>query len=147
MEIEDYIERIIDNGNVENMHKLSEILDDTMEIIKEYDEECYKKYEMELYKMAYGTTLNRQIAEEIVNKMRPYRMRWSLEETQSLQDKYGLNDIRPTDFFVVINSAYNDYKDIFNEDIEMYIRFTKDFIYDEDASNDKVFKYFTTMIE
>lgn len=145
MEVEDYVEKIIDNGNVEDMHKLSEILEDVMEALEKYDEDCYKEYEMELYKMAYGSTLSKRMAEEIVNNMKPYRMRWSIEETRKIQDEYGLDNIKPVDFFVVINSAYNDYKDIFEENIEMYVRFTNDFINDEDASPDKVFKYFTTI--
>lgn len=145
MEIEDYVGKIVDNGNVEDMHKLSEILEDVMKEIQKYDEDCYKKYEMELYKMAYGNKISSRMAQELVNNMKPYRMRWSMEETQDMQNQYGLNDIRPIDFFVVINSAYNDYKDIFNENIEMYIRFANDFINDEDASPDKVFLYFTTI--
>lgn len=143
MDIEEIIQRVVDNGNVQDMHTLSDILEDTMEIIKKYDEDCYKKYEMELYKMAYGSTLSRSMAEDIVSKMRPYRKRWSMEETQRIQDEYGLNDIRPVDFFIVMNAAYNDYKDLFDENVEMYVRFTNDFINDEDAKEDKVFIYFT----
>lgn len=142
MDIEEYIEKIIDNGKIEDMQELSDMLEDTMEIIKDYDKECYKEFEMKLYKMAYGSRLNKTIAEEIVNKMRPYGERFSFEETRKLQEQRGINDIDPIEFFVVLNSAYNDYKDIFSEDIEGYIRFTIDFIKDEDAKPNKVFKYF-----
>lgn len=145
MDIEEIIQRIIDNGNVEDMHTLSEILEDTMELVKKYDEDCYKKYEMKLYKMAYGETLNRSMAEGIVEKMKPYRMRWNYEDIKQIQEQYGLNDVRTTDLFVVLNSAYNDYRDIFGEDIESYIKFALDFINDEDAKEGKVFKYFTTI--
>ena len=142
MDIEEYIERIVDNGKIEDMQELSEMLEDTMEIIKDYDQECYKDFEMKLYKMAYGSHLNKSMAQDIVNKMRPYGMRWNIEETESMQRQRGLEDIPKADFFVVINSAYNDYKDIFGEDLEGYIRFTIDFIKDEDAKEGKVFKYF-----
>ena len=142
MDIEEYIERIVDNGKIEDMQELSEMLEDTMEIIKDYDQECYKDFEMKLYKMAYGSHLNKSMAQDIVNKMRPYGMRWNIEETESMQRQRGLEDIPKADFFVVINSAYNDYKDIFGEDLEGYIRFTIDFIKDEDAIDGKVFKYF-----
>lgn len=142
MDIEEYIERIVDNGKIEDMQELSEMLEDTMEIIKDYDEKCYKEFEMKLYKMAYGNHLNKSMAQDIVNKMRPYGMRWSIEETESMQRQRGIEDIPKADFFVVINSAYNDYKDIFGEDLEGYIRFTIDFIKDEDAKEGKVFKYF-----
>lgn len=142
MDIEEYIERIVDNGKIEDMEELSDMLEDTMEIIKDYDEKCYKEFEMKLYKMAYGNHLNKSMAQDIVNKMRPYGMRWNMEETESLQRQRGIEDIPKADFFVVINSAYNDYKDIFGEDLEGYIRFTIDFIKDEDAKEGKVFKYF-----
>lgn len=143
MNIEKCIEQIIDNGNLEDMRNLSEMLEDTMKELKKYDEKKYKENEMKLYKMAYGSNLSVEMAEEIVRNMRPYGTRWSLEETREIQNRTGLMDIRDTDFFVVINSAYNDYKDLFNEDMDMYIRFTRDFIEDEDAKRDKVFEYFT----
>ena len=124
MDIEEYIEKIIDNGKIEDMETLSDLLEDTLEIIKDYDKECYKEFEMKLYKMAYGNHLNKTMAEEIVHKMRPYAQRWSYEESRNLQEQRGINDIDPIEFFVVLNSAYNDYKDIFSEDVEGYIRLT-----------------------
>lgn len=147
MDIEDVIQKIVDNGSVEDMHKLSDILEDSLEMLEKYDKECYKKYEMDLYKMAYGSVLSEEMAQEIVSKMRPYRMRWSIEETQEVQNQFGLDNIRPVDFFVVMNQAYNDYKDLFNENIEMYARYANDFINDEDAKKDKIFLYFTQIPE
>ena len=143
MDIEEYIEKIVDNGKIEDMETLSDLLEGTLEIIKDYDKECYKEMEMKLYKMAYGNHLNKSMAEEIVNNMRPFGKRWSLEESKKIQEQRGIKDIDPIEFFVVMNSAYNDYKDIFSEDIEGYIRFTIDFIKDEDAKQDKVFIYYT----
>jgi len=147
MEIEDIIQKIIDNGSIEDMHKLSDILEDSLEMLEKYDKECFEKYEMELYKMAYGSVLSEEMAKEIVSKMKPYRMRWSIEETEEVQNQFGLDNIRPVDFFVVMNQAYNDYKDLFNENIEMYARYANDFINDEDAKKDKVFLYFTQIPE
>lgn len=145
MEIEDYIEKIIKDGDIEEMHKLSEVLEDVMELLKEYDMDSYKKYEMCLYKMAYGCVLNKEMAEEIVSKMKPYRMKWDIEQTKEIQNQFGLDDIRPVDFFIVMNAMYNDYRDIFNEDVEVYARLTNDFINDEDAKEGKVFLYFTNI--
>jgi len=143
LDIEEYIEKIVDNGKIEDMEELSDMLEDTMEIIKDYDKECYKEFEMKLYKMAYGNHLNKSMAEEIVHKMRPYGEKWSFEETRNLQRQRGIDDIDEVSFYTVINSAYNDYKDLFNEDLESYIRFTINFIKDEDAKQDKVFIYYT----
>ena len=44
-----------------------------------------------------------------------------------------------------MNSAYNDFRDLFDKDIEAYARYTKNFIMDKDAKEDKVFLYFTTI--
>lgn len=73
IDLDETIEKIIDNGNLDDMQTLSELLEATMEIIKDYDQECYKEFEMKLYKMAYGSRLNKSIAQDIVHKMRPYR--------------------------------------------------------------------------
>lgn len=144
MDIEEIIEKIVDNGRVEDMQELSDILEDTIEHIQECYPEKYKEYEKRLYEMAYGCVLNEEMAQEIVAKMRPYGEKWTIEETSNIQRQYGLN-FRDTDFYVVINSAYNDYNDIFRDDIEMYVRFTNDFINDEDAKQDKVYIYYTTI--
>ena len=142
MDIEKIIQRIVDNGSIEDMHTLSDILEEVMEIVKQYDERCYSEYAVELYKMAYGNHLNREVAEEIVQAMRPEGMRWSYDETRNLQNQRGLNNIPEADFFTVINYAYNDYKNLFGEDVESYIRFTVDFIEDEDAKPQKIINYF-----
>lgn len=142
MDIEEYIEKIIDNGKIEDMRALSDMLEDTLEIIKDYDKQCYKDFEIELYKMAYGNHLNKSMAEEIVHKMKPFGEKWSFAETRRMQDERGLNDIAPEDFYIVLNSAYNDFENLFNDNIEMYIRYTIDFIEDEDARKDKVFIYY-----
>ena len=142
MDIEEIIEKIVDNGRVEDMRELSDILEDTIETLKEYYPEEYKKYEKKLYEMAYGCVLNKDMAHEIVSKMRPYGEKWRMEETSNIQRNYGLN-FRDPDFYVVINSAYNDYNDLFGDDIEKYVRFTNDFINDEDAKSDKVYIYYT----
>ena len=142
MDIEEIIQVIVDNGRIEDMRTLSDMLEDTLEELQNYDKECYDKYMMELYKMAYGNTLNRQMAEEIVSNMRPYGQRWSMQEAQEIQERYGIDNVRAVDFFVVMNSAFNDYRNLFDDNLDMYVKFTMDFINDEDAKEGKVFKYF-----
>ena len=145
MDIEEIIQRIVDNGDVEHMHNLSEILEDVLEELKKYDKDCYEKYEMKLYKMAYGTTLTRPMAENIVTNMKPYGQKWSISEAEEIQRQYDITNINTVDFYTVLNSAFNDYNNIFNDNIEMYVKFTVDFINDEDAKSDKIFLYFTTI--
>lgn len=145
MDIQDYIEKIADNGDIESMRELSYMLEDAIEEVQKYDDRKYKKYAMKLYKLAYGETLNRELADDIVHGMKPYGMKWTLEEIRKMQNDYNINDIRGIDVYVVMNSAYNDYNDLFKDDIDSYIKFTVDFIEDEDAGDGKVFKYFTTI--
>lgn len=146
-EVKKMIQKIANDGNINEMEELSDILDEVICVIKDYDEQLYEKYKMELYRMAYGDKLNEEMAEKIVSKMRPYKQRWSLEETRSMQEEYGIMDIDEYDFFVVINSAFNDFRNLFEDNIDMYIRYTEDFINDEDAKEGKVFRYFTTIVK
>lgn len=144
MDIEEIIQVIVDNGKIEDMQELSDMLEDTIEMLEQYYPEKYKEYEKDLYEMAFGCVLNEEMAKEIVSKMQPYAEKWTIEETARMQQERGLN-FREPDFYIVINSAYNDYNDIFMEDIEKYVRFTNDFINDEDAKPDKVYLYYTTI--
>ena len=145
MEIEENVRKIVDSGNIEDMHKLTDILEEVIEELEEYDEELAKKYEMKIYIMANGKVLTREMAEEIVHKMKPSGMRWSYDETKRIEEEYGINDIRPTDFFIVMNSAYNDQRNLLGDDIDKYVRYTVNFIGDEDAIPEKVFIYFTVI--
>ena len=66
-------------------------------------------------------------------------------EAKEIQEKFGLTDIRPSDFFITLNMSYNDYKNIFGDNLEMYVKYAEAFIKDEDAKEDKVFLYFMTI--
>ena len=145
MHIKKYIKMIVENGRQEDMEELSNILDETINIIKEYNEDLYDKYKMCLYKMAYGNNFDKDMAEDIIRRMKPYGMRFGLEDSQQIQNQFGFDNIDPIDFWIVLNSAYNDYRDLFEDNIEMYARYVRDFIEDEDAKNDKVFLYYTTI--
>lgn len=142
MEITDYIERIIERGKVNDMYNLSDILEEIMDILKEKDKTSYKTYSKELYKMAYGNNITKELAQEIVSQMRPRGEKWTFNRTSEIKEKYGLDDIKAADFYIVMNSAYNDYYDIFDENIDLYVKFTVDFIKDEDAKEGKVLNYF-----
>lgn len=145
--MEENIKKIIDNGDVNEMYKLTDILEDSIEMLEEYNKECANKIKMKIYVMANGKVLTREMAEEIVHKMRPYGMKWSYDEIRDIQEQYGIDNIRVTDFFIVMNSAYNDYRNLFEDDLEKYIKFSENFINDEDAKEGKVFIYFTQIAE
>ena len=140
MLVKEYLEKIIENGNREDMKELSEILDKAIYKVKDCDPEWYEKKCMKLYTMAYGKEINEEMAEDIISKMEPYHMHQTLEQTRQVQVKNELNNIRDVDFWVVMNSAYSDYHDIFEDDLDMYVKYAKNFIMDVDGKKDKLFK-------
>lgn len=147
MDIEEYIEKIVDNGKIEDMQELSDMLEDTMEIIKDYDKECYKEFEMKLYKMAYGKVLTDNMKREWVKKMRPMS-KWTEEEVKNIVSQYGF-EVPYMSAFVILNMLYSDMKSAFGdgndeESLKRYLRGTSDWYFDEDAKVDgeeKLFNY------
>lgn len=155
MHIKEYIKKIVDEGNKEDMEYLSDMLDESICKVKECDYDWFCEKKMQLYVMAYGKILTKEMAEEIISDMQPYHMHWSLDETESVRKAYGLSDIRDIDFWVVMNAKYNDSKDTvehfipndIDKQLEMYVYLTRDFIKDKDAKDGKVFTYFTQIPE
>lgn len=141
MDIEEIIQKIVENDRVEDMETLSDILEDTMEELEKYDKDCFDKYMMELYKMAYGKKLPDKIKIEWVNNMKPVA-RWGVEQIEEIKDihlRYGIN-MPLYSFFVIINLLYSDMVNSLGEinseeDLTRYIQATNDWYYDEDAYN------------
>lgn len=147
MHIKKYLEKIIERGKEEDMHELSYMLDEAIHKVKDCDEEWFNKKCMELYVMAYGKNFTEEKAEKIILDMKPYHMKWTLEQSKQVQNEYDMSSINSIDFWIVLNSAYNDFHDIFGEDIAMYAKYVKNFIKDEDAKEGKVFTYFTEIVK
>ena len=142
MEIEKYIRKIVNDGDRREMEELSDILVEVVDIIKKYDEDCYKEYKYKLRKMAYGDEITEEEAREIVRNMRPEGERWNIEQTSQMQRDYGYENIDSVKFYLVANQGFNDYREVFGDNLETYIRYTEAFINDPDAGPHKVEKYF-----
>ena len=140
--VEEDIAKVVAEGNKKEMEKLSEILDDVIYVVKDYDEELFKKYAMCIYKMANGDSLTREVGEHIVKEMKPYGEHWTIEQTTNVKNQYGYTDINDVDFWVVMNSAYNDYNDIFKDNVDVYAKWARAFIKDEDARDYKLLSYY-----
>lgn len=137
--IKKYIEKIVENGKQEDMEKLSDMLAEIIYKIKESHHDLYEHYKMCLYEMAYGEIISDEMREEIVERIGEH---WTLEETEQVKKDYGYNDIPANEFNVVMNMAYSDYKDVFEDNLDLYAKFSKAFIQDDDAKEGKVFIYF-----
>ena len=140
MEYKNYINKILNSGDKEKTDELSEYMNYIIDMVGERERE---KVEEKLYEIAEGKVLNEDMAREIIEKMTPIGMKWKLEETETVRNAYNYSDIRPVDFWIVMNSAANDYEDLFKDNVEWYAKFARDFIKDEDAVDDKVYYYFT----
>lgn len=144
--IKEYISKIVENGKAEDMNKLSDMLDETIEMIKDNEPEKYKKYKLKLCGMAYDYQINRDLAEEIVSKLKPLGEKWIFEETSKVRNQYGIN-ATDSDFYLVMNGMINDYQDVIDEtDIETYAKISDKFINDIDSTPNKVWNYFTPFL-
>lgn len=149
MEIKKYINKIVSNGNNEDMEKLSNMLVDLMYKIKEYNENEFHEEKIKLYEIAYGKVLTEDMAKEIVTNMMPYGEYWDMETTTTAKNQFGIKNISDIDFYVVMNKSYNDNKDTVDKFItdndkklQMYVSLTNDFVNDIDAKEGKVYTYF-----
>lgn len=139
MKTKEYMKKILtldDNKKEEMLELVCEMMDD----LKEKDAE---EYERKIYEISEGKILNEDKARYLIEKMKPFGKKWELNETEDVRNSYGFGDLRPVDFWITMNSAFNDYNDLFRDNVEWYAKFSKDFIQDEDAVDEKVYYYFT----
>ena len=139
----EYIKKILASGDDNKHHEILEYIECLLKKVEDEEEkECMERW---LYEISEGRILNEMKADKLILKMKPFGKKWELADTENirLNSGPGYEDIRPVDFWIVMNSAYNDYNDIFNDTVDYYARFSKDFIKDPDAVEDKVYYYFT----
>ena len=138
--IRKYIEKIGENGNIEDMNKLGDMLTDIIYDTKESHPEIYKKYKKKLMGMAYNYEIDEELAHEIVEDMKPLGEYWSMD---TIKSAIGDDKHRLVDMYVVMNSLANDYQNIISlEDAETYIKMAHAWLDDEDAKKHKLWKYF-----
>jgi hypothetical protein len=143
--MEEYIDKIIEKGNKEDMEELSAIL---IKVVDNLDDEKKEKVKKKLYEMAYGKVLTKEMAEEVVHNMKPYGEFWDIDATTEVKKQYGINNITDVDFYVVMNMIYNDDKETIDRfvveehKLDMYVGLAKDFVLDVDGKKDKVYDYF-----
>lgn len=138
--MKEYLKTIINNGKQEDMECLEDILIDALYEMKESNYDNFKKYKNKIKGMAYGYKVDKELAEEIVEDMKPLGEYWNMETIASVIQ----NDMhRLEDMYVVMNSLVNDYQNaISTEDVETYIKMARAWLDDVDGHNNKVWWYF-----
>lgn len=129
-----------------------------MEVIKMLTDEldCDTGYLCEtIYKKAYGENLSKELAEEIVKSMsvtddssRENGQKWNMDQTSSIGAEVGVdwNKIAKINFYVVMNMMYSDFRRTaekveYEDDPKFYAYLAKDWLCDDDAPSDKLFRY------
>lgn len=141
MKVREMIDRIIEEGNRDKMYKLNDMLNDLICDMKMDNPKLYHEYKKDLYETAYGKVIMKDKAIEIVDNMLPYGEHYDMDMVEKIAKEHNMK-YDDVDIYLVINSLYNDYCDIFGDDDETYIKMTKKWLDDKDAVEDKVYEYF-----
>lgn len=141
MKIKEMLAKIIDKGNIEDMYKLNEMLDELICDLKEQKPKLYKEYRKQLYELAYGNVILEDKAVEIVKNMKPYGEHYNMQDAKEIKEDYSIKH-SVSDVYLVVNSLYNDYHDLLEDNDEMYAKMTKMWLNDTDAVEDKTYLYF-----
>ncbi len=137
MENKEYIMKFLSLTEDKKKEEAAAVICEMLDSMEEEDKEWY---DQKIYETVEGKVLTEARARTLINNMTPMGMKWELSETETLRNDQS---IRPVDFWIVMNSAYNDYHDLFTENLDYYVKYTNNFIKDEDAVDDKVYYYFT----
>ena len=138
--MKEYLKMIVNNGTQEDMDCLGDILIDALYEVKETNHEKYKKYKNKIKGMAYGYKVDKELAKEIVEDMKPLGEYWDME---TIASAIGNDTHRLEDMYVVMNSLANDYKDIVSlEEPDTYVKMAHAWLDDIDAKHNKLWKYF-----
>ena len=144
--IRKYIDKIGESKDVEKMEELGDMLEDLIVSLKDAHHEEYEEYKNELYEMAYGKKINKDMAVEWVSSMKPVGEHWTIEQTTGAKEGLGYN-VDDIDFYVVSNMAYNDYNDLVKDNEELALRIANDWLNDEDATENKLYCYWKHIIK
>lgn len=144
--IRKYIEKIGESKEVAKMNELGDMLVELVEGLEESHPEEYKKYSSELYEMAYGKKVTKDMAIEWVSDMKPVGEHWTIEDTTGAKESLGY-DLDNVDFYVVANMIYNDYNDIVKDNEELALRLANDWLHDVDSKEDKLYCYWKHIVK
>lgn len=144
--IRKYIDKIGETKEVEKMNELGDMLAEIIEGLKESHHELYEEYKNELYEMAYGKKVNKEMAVEWVRTMKPEGEHWNPEQTTVAKENLGY-EVDDIDYYIVANMMYNDYNNLVKEDEELALKLANDWLHDEDAKENKLYCYWKNIVK
>ena len=139
------IEKIIQSNDIMKMKMLTKIMNEMLDYLEEHDEEEYAKFELDIYETANGKKISEDIAINWVESMKPYGMKWTMEETtRAMKDKNW--NLDPVDFFVVANMMFNDYNDIILDNVDLALNMARNWLKDSDVRDNKLYNYYKYVV-
>ena len=149
MKVREYIKKIGEKRSLEDMIELGDMLAEIICSMKETHPELYEDYKMDLYEMAYGKVLTKEMAEEWVKSMTP-SAKWDFDTTTLVKRQRGI-DIDDVSFYSVMNMLYSDMSNVLGdgeseESLSRYIQATKDWLNDSDVAECKLYNYWKYIV-
>lgn len=139
------IKQVIDNNDIVKLKNLAYELIDVLDCLEELDEDLYAKHELNVYEIVNGKKISEEIAIDWVESMKPYGMKWTIEETtRAMKDKNW--NLDPVDFFVVANMMFNDYNDIILDNTDLALEMAKHWLTDSDVKDNKLYNYYKYVV-
>lgn len=139
------IEKIIESNDIMKMKQLTQKVVEMLDCMEKLDEEVYAKYELELYEIANGKKISEDIAIDWVESMKPYGMRWTIEETtRAMKDKNW--NLDPVDFFVAANMMFNDYNELLSDNLDLALHLARYWLKDTDVKDNKLYNYYKYVV-
>lgn len=135
------------DGKTESMEKLTEMVDDFVEEVKEkhYDKVEDFLIQVDLLLNPHFTKYSAHyVVSKFENKDGSIGEHWSRETTDKVLESKGY-DFNPCDWYYVLNMMYSDYYKSGRSD-ETYIELAYDFLSDKDAPKDKAKRYYKSLI-
>ena len=134
------------NGKTESMEKLTELVDDFVDDIKESHSDkvsCFLTQVDLLLNPHFTKYSAKRVVSNMKNKDGSIGEHWDYETTTKVLESKGY-DFNSYDWYYVLNMIYSDYYKSGRSD-ETYIELAHDFLSDEDAPHYKAKKYYLSM--
>ena len=141
------LEEMKKSKSVDNLLTLIDVVDMSLDTMKESNPDFYEHLESLLYESVYGKVISEEMAEKWVSSMSPYHMHWTKEQTDSVMKQYAPS-LKPIDWFVVLNMMYNDYRNVLDTDeVDTYAKLAKGWLMDSDAKESKLYCYYKNIVK
>lgn len=146
IDIKDLIDKIGSNKKPEDMDKLGDMFSEVLYDLNDYSTEEFDEYATRLYELANGRVIDREMADEWVNSMKPFGKKWTIEETTNAMKSMNYNH-RDIDYYIAANMMYNDNYDMAKDDESQALKMGHNWLNDIDAVSDKTYCYWKYIVK